>query len=71
MRRNYVDLIEVKTPEEWEEYKTMLSITTLAVFETKEVGLFLLSFQAVRAIRIVREAGDGQKQRRFLLDHQP
>ncbi|CBK25165.2 uncharacterized protein [Blastocystis hominis] len=40
LRRNYVDLIEVKTPEEWEDYKTSLSITTLGVFETKECDQF-------------------------------
>ena len=41
MRRNYVDLVEVKTPEAWEDYKTSLSISTIGVFETKDVSFCL------------------------------
>lgn len=46
MRRSYQNLIEVKDRDEWENYKSILSISTIGVFETKDV-VCIMSCQLV------------------------
>ena len=62
MRRSYQNLIEVKNRDEWENYKSILSISTVGVFETKDV-VCIVSCQLVRRVREVRESFSGQEQR--------
>ena len=60
MRRSYQNLIEVKDRDEWENYKSILSISTIAVFETKDV-VRIISCELVRRVREVRESFSGQE----------
>lgn len=39
MSRYGRDLVEIQTPEFLEELNTMLSVYTLGIFETKDVGV--------------------------------
>ena len=44
MERAYIDLVEIKTMEQWKTYSTSISIVTLGLFSTTDVFTKLFFF---------------------------